>query len=163
MPNSLLTAITKLDGTNYYEWIFDIEMVAHHLGTWGIVKGEDTKPAKEVALAEWMKRSTDALTMIGLMVTKSELVHIRGCTDVYAMWKALASMYAKSSRVNWIALRQQLNAMVLGSDDTVREYVSRVSDIASQLQAVGVMLSDEDEVDILIMNLLESWGMWCHC
>lgn len=156
--NSLLGSITKLDGSNYYDWIFDIEMVARRLGTWGVVKGDDTKPVKEDALAEWTKKSTDALTMIGLTVAKSELVHIRGCTDAHAMWKALASVYAKSSRANRIALRQQLNSTVLGSDDTVREYVSRVSDIASQLRAVGVTLSDEDEVDVLIMNLPESWG-----
>lgn len=156
--NSLLGSITKLDGSNYYDWIFDIEMVARRLGTWGVVKGDDKKPVKEEALAEWTKKSTDALTMIGLTVAKSELVHIRGCTDAHAMWTALASVYAKSSRANRIALRQQLNSTVLGSDDTVREYVSCVSDIASQLRAVGVTLSDEDEVDVLIMNLPESWG-----
>jgi hypothetical protein len=158
MSNTLLTSITKLDGSNYYEWIFDIEMLARRLGTWAIVTGDETMPVKTDGLAEWTKKSVDALTMIGLTVAKSELVHIRGCKDAHEMWKALASVYAKSSRANRISLRQQLNATVLGSDGTVREYVSRVSDIASQLRAVGVKLEDEDEVDVLIMNLPESWG-----
>jgi hypothetical protein len=59
---------------------------------------------------------------------------------------------------NWIALRQQLNAITLGPDDTVQTYVSHVPNTAAGLRSVGVDFSDADEVDVLIMNLPESWG-----
>jgi hypothetical protein len=157
--HSLLLTIAKLDGANYYEWIFDIQMVAMRYGTWDIIQGKESPLADDVKLlAEWKKKEMDALTMIGLTVAKLELVHIRGCTTSHTMWEALASVYAKSSRANQIALRQQLNTTVLGAEDTVQEYASRVSDITTRLRAVGVVLLEEDEVDVLIMNLPESWG-----
>jgi hypothetical protein len=96
--------------------------------------------------------------MIGRTVAKSELAHIRGCKTAHEMWKALESVYAKSSWANWIALHQQLNAITLGPNDTVQTYVSHVSNTAAGLRSVGVDFSDADEVDVLIMNLPESWG-----
>lgn len=155
--NSLIGDITKLNGANYHEWAFDVEMVARRAGTWDVLRGEEKRP-ESGKTADWDTKSNDALTMVGLSVAKSELVHIRGCTTAPEMWKALADVYAKSSRANRIALRQQLNSAVLGSDDTIQDYVSRISDIATRLRAVGVELSNEDEVDVLIMNLPESWG-----
>jgi hypothetical protein len=155
--NSLIAAITKLDGSNYYDWIFDVEMVARWAGTWDVIRGEP-RPEKAREIAEWERKSNDALTMIGLSVAKSELVHIRGCKTAHEMWRSLEGVYAKNSQANRIALRQQLNTITLGAEDTVQAYVSRVSDTAAHMRSVGVDFSAEDEVDVLIMNLPETWG-----
>jgi hypothetical protein len=142
-------AITKLDGSNYYNWIFDVEMVARQVGTWDVIHGEP-RPEKAQEIAEWEWKSIDALTMIGLLVAKSELVHIRGCKTAHEMWRSLEGVYTKNSWANCIALRQQLNAITLGAEDTVQAYVSQVSDTTARMRSVGVNFSEEDKVDVLI-------------
>jgi hypothetical protein len=61
--NSLITLITKLDGLNYYDWIFDIEMVARQAGMWEVLCGEP-KPDKLQDAAEWEQKSNDMLTVL---------------------------------------------------------------------------------------------------
>lgn len=159
--NSLIAGLTKLDGSNYHDWAFDIEMIARRAGTWEVLTGDDESPGKSEEMterAEWDRKNNDALTMIGLTVARSEMSYIRGCTSAHAMWRALADVYSRSSRANRIALRQQLQVATLGADDSVQDYVTRVSDVATRLRALGVALSDEDEVDVLIMNLPDTWG-----
>jgi hypothetical protein len=155
--NSLIAAIRKLDGSNYYDWIFDVKMFARWAGTWDVLHGEP-RPEKPQEIAEWEQKSNDALTMIGLSVAKSELVHIWGCKTAHKMWRSLEGVYAKNSQANCIALWQQLNTITLGAEDTVQAYISQVSDTAACLHSVGVDFWEEDEVDVLIMNLPETWG-----
>ncbi|KAG8691140.1 hypothetical protein FRC09_011718 [Ceratobasidium sp. 395] len=159
--NSLIANLGKLNGSNYHDWVFDIEMVARRAGTWEVLVGEEERPVKSEEMnerVEWDRKNNDALTMIGLTVERSELSYIRGCTTAYAMWKGLADVYSRSSRANRIALRQQLQTTTLGEEDSVQDYVTRVSDVSTRLRALGVGLSDEDEVDVLIMNLPDTWG-----
>ncbi|KAG9091201.1 hypothetical protein FRC06_000675 [Ceratobasidium sp. 370] len=158
--NSLIASITKLDRSNFHDWAFDIEMIARRAGTWGVLSGEETWPDSDEKgkQAEWDKLDNNALTMIGLLVARSELMHIRGCTTAYGMWKALFGVYSRSSRVNRITLRQQLQSATLGADNSVQDYVTHIVDVTTHLWVLGVALSDEDEVDVLIMNLPDAWG-----
>jgi hypothetical protein len=108
-------------------------------------------------IQEWEKLDRDALTMIGLTVARSELGHIRECKTSNEMWRALAAVYAQSSRANRIALRQQLNRVTL-VENQVQAYANQIGDIAARLRAMGVEFKDPDEVDVLIMNLPNTWA-----
>jgi hypothetical protein len=51
--NSLISAVTKLDGSNYHDWVFDIEMIARRAGTWDVLRGTEQRPDKIREAAEW--------------------------------------------------------------------------------------------------------------
>lgn len=46
--NSLIASITKLDDSNYYDWAFDVGMIAWWARTWDVLHGE----------TEWLERKT---------------------------------------------------------------------------------------------------------
>ncbi|CCO37498.1 Retrovirus-related Pol polyprotein from transposon TNT 1-94 Includes: RecName: Full=Protease [Rhizoctonia solani AG-1 IB] len=132
-------------------------MIAIRAGTWDVLSGKAAISESEDDIQEWEKLDRDALTMIGLTVARSELGHIRECKTSNEMWRALAAAHAQSSRANRIALRQQLNRVAL-VENQVQEYANQIGDIAARLRAMGVEFKDPDEVDVLIMNLPNTWA-----
>ena len=154
---SLVASIEKLIGPNYYNWKFGASAVLRLLGALSVVNGTEERPNTRDRAAEWDRLSEIGLTVIGLSVDPSQYVYIRDAKTGPAAWAALQAQYQKNSRANRIALKRQLYGTQQDSSAPIREYTSRVLDIAARLRAIGVSLKDEDIVDVLIFNLHPDW------
>jgi gag-polypeptide of LTR copia-type len=147
-----LGSIPKLDGNNYQDWTFGISMVLRQAGCWEVI----TKGKMDVE--GWDKKTEEALILIGLTVDHSQYGYICDATDGPAAWKALAEIYEKNSRVTCISLKRQFYGYTHDNSLLIAVYISGIMDLAAQLKAINIMLTDDDIIDVLIFNLHESWG-----
>ncbi len=71
--NSLLGSVTKLNGSNYHDWKFDLGMILWHAGTWKVVSGITEKPkaSQRKELEEWEAAAEDGFSAIGLTIEQS--------------------------------------------------------------------------------------------
>ena len=96
MTSSLLSSIPKLNGNNYHDWKFAIQMILRKAHCWDVISGQVAKPAMRTGEDSWSKKSEEGLTTIGLTIEPTQFVYIRDITEGPAAWKALADIYEKN-------------------------------------------------------------------
>lgn len=104
------------------------------------------------------KESEEILTVIGLTIDPSQYQHIQDCADGIAAWSALAELYEKNSRANRISLKREFYGFDHDTIKPIQNYISGISRLATALRAIGVKVTQQDEVDVLIFNLSSEWG-----
>lgn len=157
--NSLIASLPRLDGDNYHDWKFNMQMVLRRSGSWDVVSGATSPPSKDSKeMVDWIAKSEDGLTAIGLSLEQSQTAHIRDCTTGPAAWAALSAIYERNDRATRINLKRQLYTFVHDIDLPVREYVNGITTIRAKLKAIGVEISDEDVTDVLIYALAPEYN-----
>ncbi|CAL1707099.1 unnamed protein product [Somion occarium] len=152
--NSLIASIIKLNGSNYYDWKFAMQMILRRAGCWHVVSGKLLRPDDDPKKAAiWDSLSEDGLTAIGLAVEQSETAHIRECNTGPGAWKALAAIYERNGRATRIMLKRQFYMFSHEIENPIIEYVTGITTIVSKLKAIGVTVEDEDVTDVLIYAL----------
>lgn len=157
LSNSLLSAVPKLNGTNYLDWKFAVSMVLRRAGCWEIASGTSAKPARGDT-SDWERKSDEALTIIGLSVDPSQYEYIRDSETAHDAWKALQAKYEKASRASRINLKRQLYNFKHDPAKPVQVYIDGIKSLVRRLRAISVKIEDSDVMDVLIINLDESWG-----
>ncbi|PSS38069.1 hypothetical protein PHLCEN_2v88 [Hermanssonia centrifuga] len=129
--NSLIAGVPKLDGANYHDWKFNMQMILRRSGSWLVVNGTTSEPDEDdsAEYLTWHAHSEDGLTAIGLSVDQSQVAHIRDCTSGPAAWKALAAIYERNDCATQISLKP-----------------------------IGVDIPDEDVTNILIYALAPEYN-----
>ncbi|KAF5315192.1 hypothetical protein D9619_006932 [Psilocybe cf. subviscida] len=153
MGDRLLMNVTRLDGQNYHDWKFAIEMVMRNQKCWDVVSGVTKKPDDKTELVEWEKKASDGLTIIGLCVQPTQYTYIRDAKDGSQAWTKLKDAYEKNTRSTRINLKRQFYNFEHDTNNPMINYVNGITDLAARLKAIGVTLTDEDITDVLIFNL----------
>ena len=96
-PSLNLQHVPRLNGSNYYDWVFGLQMVLRRMDAWEVTCGEEQKPTDAKEVVTWNKKSTDRLTLIGLTVETSQYTYIRLCKNGPKAYAALAAIYKKPS------------------------------------------------------------------
>lgn len=157
--NSLIASLPRLDGSNYHDWKFNMQMILRRSGSWNVVSGKESEPEKDSKeYAAWWAKSEDGITAIGLAVELNQVAHIRDCSSGPEAWKALADIYERNDRATRINLKRELYTFVHDISAPVREYVNSITTIQAKLKAIGVEISDEDITDILIYTLAPEYN-----
>jgi hypothetical protein len=81
--------------------------------------------------------------VIGLTISSSQQLYIWDCNSGPEVWAALAKIYQANNRASRI-LKRQLYIYHHDTEKLVMEYVHRILTLASQLQAIGVELGEDD-------------------
>lgn len=158
--NSLIASLPHLNGANYHDWKFNMQMILRRSGSWSVVSGVASEPAVKDAAehAAWHAKSEDGLTAIGLAVEQNQVAHIRDCTTGPGAWKALASIYERNDRATRINLKRELYTFVHDTSTSVRDYVNGITTIQAKLTAIGVKIAEEDVTDIVIYALAPEYN-----
>lgn len=156
-PSSLLSQVPKLNGTNYADWKFAVTMVLRRAGCWAIANGTTAKPQRGDTTS-WEALDDDALTLIGLSVEASQYQYIQDAETSAAAWTALKKHYEKNSRANRISLKRQFYGYKHNPEKPIQVYINDIRGLARRLAAIGVKVEDTDVMDVLIMNLDQSWS-----
>ena len=45
--NSLIASLPRLDGTNYHDWKFNMQMILRRSGSWNVVSGKESEPEED--------------------------------------------------------------------------------------------------------------------
>ncbi len=155
-------SIERLNGVNFYNWKFKVQMLLIREDLWEIVNGSDTAPvgtSEAQAIATWRKRDQKALSTICLAIEDSELTHVRACKTAAEAWKNLGEAYETKGLARKLYLRRKFLTHMMIEGDTMQEHITRLSEMAEQLEAIGAEVSDGDMVMTLLCSLPSSYEM----
>ena len=104
MSMTMIQGIEKLHNGNYYNWKVQVQMALIKEKVWGAMNGSTPRPSATTskekksetvtkAMEEWQTMNNNALMMILLAVSDSQLSHIRSCKNAADMWKKLANIH----------------------------------------------------------------------
>ncbi|XP_016173589.1 uncharacterized protein LOC107616103 [Arachis ipaensis] len=160
MISETVSEVHLLSGDNYKEWK---DKILFHLGCadldYALRREESPTPTDassqaEVALYEWWEKSNH----LSMMFIKSRIsASIRGsipdCRNVKDCMKAIDEQFESSSKALASTLMAQLSSMKLTGIRGVREHIMRLRDIAAQLKALKVEISDSFLVHLILNSL----------
>jgi len=157
MPSESL--ISKLNGSNYYEWKMLMEALLVQRGLMEYVDGSKAKPVgspNSKAVKDFMKRSAEARTEIVLHVEISQLAHVRD-PDPTAIWSTLETVHCARGFATRLMLRHKFLTLRKSDKMSIQAWVAEVRRITFQLQEVGVDVSNEDIILALTLGLPSSY------
>src|ERR1700733_714713 len=103
-------------------------------------------------------KALDALTIISLTIDPTQYIYIQDVEDGWSAWRALATLYEKPSRANRIHLKRAFYGYIKSSDTVIQDYLDGIITLATRLRAIGVTLTDDDIIDVILFNLDDSWS-----
>ncbi|KZT57517.1 hypothetical protein CALCODRAFT_434064, partial [Calocera cornea HHB12733] len=104
---------------------------------------------------EWDQHADKACLIIGLTIDPSQYSYIQNpaISNGPEAWTALKNVYEQNSRANWITLKHAFYGYPHDTKKPIRDYVNGITNLAAQLQSIGIQLTDEDICDVFIWNL----------
>ena len=145
-----LLRIEKFKGENFHLWKFKMQMVLEEKDLWNIVKGDEVEPAEEgtteTQRRQFQKRERKALATICLSLGDEQLSLVRTATTAKQAWSKLESHYEVKSLANKLFLRKKYFTMSMAVDDSMSEHINKMKELASQLEAVGASITEDDQV-----------------
>lgn len=113
------------------------------------VKGEDGSKAKE----EYENRKKIAFSVLASLIDWSILRKFPRVTEPAELWEALRERYASTDLGNRASLHRKLCTMSSNTFKTLDDYVSKVEETISQLEAAGEEITDETACIHLLKGL----------
>ena len=154
-----------LNETNYVQWSIRIEAELIRKKLWSNIiciedePPEDLKPEEKEAwrAAKLAKRSksqmAEARAELILRVEDSQLAHMKS-RDPLEVWEELKKVHVARGLASRLALRRRWWRMVKDDKEVMSAWIGRVKGAAHQLVEIGVEVSDEDRI-LVLMNGLE--------
>ena len=152
MAEQLATVkIEKLTGNNYASWKYNVQLVLMQQGLWGLTNGteacpdikeEDKNKDDSVKLLKaWQLRCDKAYSIIALNVEKSIQVYIQSTTDAKKAWKILKDHFEISTVPHVVRLSRRFFAAVMGENEDVFKFITRMTTLAQELRDCGEDIS----------------------
>lgn len=147
--------LTKLNGNNYFNWRFKMQMLLTERGIWNVV----TDAAPEPITDEWTKNNQKAHSIIALNIEDDQIQHIRTCLSAKDAWGNLKDFHEKDTANNRVAILRKLMTKRLEEDGDVILHVNEMNELFQKLLALGDTFKPEFILSAtLIGSLPESYN-----
>lgn len=143
-------SIMKLNGSNYFNWRYKIEMMIKEKGAWDAIK----YPKPEDVTAEWIKMDEKAHSTIALTVDDDQIQHIRNCTTAKEAWMALKEFHEKDSPSNRVHILRMIMRQRLEEGGNVEAHVNTMNELFQKLMALGGEINPEFFMSATLMGSL---------
>jgi hypothetical protein len=102
LAKTYLNEANKLDGLNFINWKFKMQMLMEGYGVWTISKGDEVKHdavvgATVTQIQDWDKRENKAKVLLCMSVKYNLIPHIREAKTYVETWTTLKSLYETSN------------------------------------------------------------------
>ena len=126
------TSFDQLNDDNYSAWAMYMKAYLVRKELWGIVSGDIPWLAGSVhhkSIAAWEKKHSIAVAEIVLHVSPKFIMH---CDDMDAVgtWNKLRLLFRTEGHGSVAALRRQFNSMQYEMGMLMRDWVTKVEDLA---------------------------------
>jgi len=139
------SAIKKLDGTNYEEWMYNVKSTLKMADAFAIVDRKETEPPKEntTACESHRKRCATAAHLLIYSYMPKIQVHIRHLEDPKEIWDTLHKRldFTTSQTERRAILTKFINARP-DSGETIGEYIVRLQNYQTQLHGTKEAITD---------------------
>ena len=133
----------KFNGSNYQIWKFQERtiLVAHSIDD--VVDGTRVEPEEnDNALKTWKKDDTKAMYFISSTMEPAHIESVLTWKSIREMWTKLALIHEQKSETNKLIMTQRSHEYKMESNDTILQHISKVQNMAAQLNDVGEAFSN---------------------
>lgn len=124
-----------------------------------IVEGKTLKPAEaDPTHTAWISKNAKAKYILASSMEFSQLEYLIICQTANEMWNKLSSIYEQRSAANKSILLSRFYEYRMDVNDTVMQHVSKIENLARQLNDVGETLSDVAINTKILMTLPEKFN-----
>ncbi|RLU23888.1 hypothetical protein DMN91_004096 [Ooceraea biroi] len=154
-----LRNITKFNGTKFQLWKFQMLAVFETCGCKEIVKGSLVRPAEDDPIhTNWVSKNAKAKCILASSMEFAQLEYLISCQTANEMWQKLSNIYEQRSAANKSILLSRFYECRMGANETVMQHVSKIENLARQLNDVGEALSDIAINTKILMTLPERFN-----
>ena len=152
--------IAALDGTNYDNWKFRMEMLLTARKIFGYATGEIQLEdgADNAAQAAFKEKDNEARAIISMHVSDSQLIHVRNCRTAAGAWKTLKDQFQRKSLVRRIDLRDKISYTRMQEGDNALEFLDKICRLRDQLLEMGGTMSEQVFCEIVLGKLPSSYN-----
>ena len=149
-------SIEKLNNSNYGSWKYEVELLLRRENTWlSMATPSPTDAGKE--LDAWVMADGKAIGTIGLLVEKSQYVHIRPTKTAKEAWENLRAHHEKASLSNTVHMYVKLANMKLSEDGNFENLIQDVEILIDKLIAVSEPITERFRIGMMLGNLPQSY------
>lgn len=133
-----------------------MKTILRSLELWDLMEKGITESKDEAVERENKKRDAKALSLIQHAVDGPNLDLIVEAKSAHEAWEILRKQWQGTSKVLAVriqALRQSFEALQMGDDEGVQEYISRVVTITNKVKALGHKLKAPEIVSKVLQSL----------
>lgn len=139
-------SISKFNGENFQVWKFQVKTVFVANGILDIVDGSNVKPASTVNDGadekSWKSKDAKAMFIISSSMEYTQLECLLTCTSANEMWTKLSTFHEQKSAANVLGLLSRFHEYRMTPGDTAAQHVSKIENLAKQLNDIGEKVSD---------------------
>lgn len=151
---SSITAIEKLNVSNYDTWKILMKSALIFHGLWKFVEFEkpDQKPV------DWcVEKEQKALAFIILCVEKELLIHVKNAKSAHEAWKMLDRIFNGTTPSRKVSLYKKLIKLKCDDYNNITEHLTEFMSILDQLSSLGLNFDEEIKAIILLSSLPTSF------
>ncbi|CAB4029134.1 RNA-dependent DNA polymerase [Paramuricea clavata] len=152
--------ITKLNGSNYRNWAFNIRLYLQSFDLYGHVDGSAVSPGEDASDAvkqAFRTASKKAWTYICLAIEPGQQIHVRDTTTAKQAWDALKNQFQRESILQKIRLRQQYYTCKFHSGGNMLAHINNMRSLHDQLKEMGINVDDKELAMTLLGSLPEEF------
>ncbi|KAK2411444.1 hypothetical protein QL285_046720 [Trifolium repens] len=150
------------DGDHYEQWRAQMKVVFRYQGVLDVIRSGVTplnEAPTEMARAthrEQMKKDDKVIYFLHQCVDSNVLEKIIEYETAKEAWDALATIYAgdrQTKKANLMALRRQLGQLQMEPNETVAQFVNRLTVLTNQMKSCGETVTNSMKVEKVITGL----------
>jgi hypothetical protein len=125
-----------------------------------LITREIEEPTSNTSRAAYKKRHAKAKRIIFDSIKDNMMPLIGHLRTTKECFDALANLYEKKAPTQKRILKKQLRTLKMGKDETIVVFFSKIAQTRDQLTSIGVVVDDDDLVQIAGDGLLDSWEIF---
>lgn len=148
------TSFVKLNNTNYVHWAFRMKMLLIEKDLWILVNPNVPLVAgvNDAANAEIAANLQKALAVISLNIEDDQFVHVQTAENGRVAWSYLRDVHQRNTIGSKIRLLSRLFRTRMVAGESMQTHLNKISEILSQLSAIGAEGIDEQVAVCAIMH-----------
>lgn len=161
MADANKSVFIKLNGGNYFNWKFRMEMYLIKEKLWKIVNedsppipADDATAPQRAPYQTWVEKDEEARAAIGLKFDDDQYCHLRGKNTAKECWLALKHHHEKDSLGNKVSLMRRICAKRMGENETMERHIAEFNELFQKLADLGAdQLAEKWRVAIILSSL----------
>lgn len=125
--------ITKLNGTNYFNWRYKMKMILIEKEVWNVIEDDIPNPVTDA----WKKADEKAHSTIALNVEDDQIQYIRLCKQARDAWKALMDIHEKDTANNRVFILRKIMNQRIEEGGDVEAHVIMMNELFQKMSALG--------------------------
>lgn len=151
----ILPSVPILDDTNWFVWSKKFKMFFIGAGVPQVTTGAQIDDTK--LKAEFDKINSQLLAFVYTKVSDDYQYLVEDCNSASAAWTSLKKHFEKSTMGHRMAARREFYNIHHDSSLPISQYIQSVTAARAKLTAFGVTIEDSEFIDVLLMNIHESF------